>query len=84
MRCGCQRVNNMHELENVKNMIYEAFANVEYPGDWCLRGSNEGEEPYLLEKEFKGRTDWRNIDAVFLDQALRNFWLEKAEEKPEN
>lgn len=50
-------------------MIRKAFAGVEYPGDWCLRGSNEGDEPYLLEEEFKGKTDWTIIDPEFLDQA---------------
>jgi len=42
---------------------------MEYPGDWCLRGSNEGDEPYLLEEEFKGKTDWHVLDPMFLDQA---------------
>ena len=42
---------------------------MEYPGDWCLRDSNEGDEPYLLEKEFAGKTDWRNLESTFIDQA---------------
>ena len=53
----------------LEERIREAFASVEYPGDWCLRGSNEGEEPYLLEKEFRGKTDRWALDAAFLDQA---------------
>jgi hypothetical protein len=53
----------------VKAMIRAAFVGVEYPGDWCLRGSNEGDEPYLVEKELTGKTDWRALDAAFLDQA---------------
>jgi hypothetical protein len=53
----------------VKNAIRSAFSKVEYPGDWCLRGSNEGDEPYLLEAEFKGKTDWSALDPGFLDQA---------------
>jgi hypothetical protein len=57
------------DAEAVKAMIRVAFAGVEYPGDWCLRGSNEGDEPYLLEQEFKGKTDWRALDAAFLDRA---------------
>lgn len=56
-------------MEAVKALVREAFAGVEYPGDWCLRGSNEGEEPYLLEDEFKGKTDWRTLDAAFIDRA---------------
>ena len=46
---------------------------MEFPGDWCLRGSNEGDEPHLLEKEFQGKTDWRTLDAAFLDQAPDGF-----------
>jgi len=46
---------------------------VEYPGDWCLRGSNEGDEPYLLEQEFEGKTDWSTLAPAFLDQAPDGF-----------
>jgi hypothetical protein len=59
----------MDDKEKVEAQITSAFAAVEYPGDWCLRGSNEGDEPYLVEKEFKGKTDWRILDPTFLDQA---------------
>jgi hypothetical protein len=55
--------------ETVKAQIRDAFKDVEFPGDWCLRGSNEGDEPYLLEQEFAGKTDWRTLDPKFLDQA---------------
>ena len=55
--------------EAVKALIHEAFAGNAYPGDWCLRGSDEGEEPYLLEEEFKGKADWRTLDAAFIDRA---------------
>jgi hypothetical protein len=41
---------------------------VEYPGDWCLRGSNEGTEPFETEEAFAGKSDWRTLDAAFLDQ----------------
>ncbi len=53
--------------------ITAAFGAVEYPGDWCLRGGNEGDEPYLVEQEFRGRTDWRTLDAEFLDGAPGGF-----------
>ena len=33
------------------------------------RGSNEGNEPYLLEEQFQGKTDWRALEASFIDQA---------------
>lgn len=49
--------------------IIEAFTDTEYPGDWCLRGSNLGDEPFLVENEFKGKTDWKTIDCEFLNQA---------------
>jgi hypothetical protein len=57
------------DAQAVKAIIRAAFERVEYPGDWCLRGSNEGDEPYLLEQEFKGKADWRALDPAFLDQA---------------
>ena len=50
-------------------VAFPAFAAVEYPGDWCLRDSNEGDEPHLLEKEFAGKCDWRTLDPAFLDRA---------------
>lgn len=59
----------MENIETVEAKIVSAFATVEYPGDWCLRGSNEGDEPYLLDKDFAGRSDWRTLEPSFLDQA---------------
>ena len=59
----------MSDLSSVTQQIERAFADVDYPGDWCLVNSLEGEEPALLEREFKGRDDWRVLDAAFLDQA---------------
>ena len=29
----------------------------------------KAEEPYLLEEEFKGKTDWQLLDSEFIDQA---------------
>ncbi len=63
----------MPDAEAVKTLIRTAFTDVPYPGDWCLRGSNDGDEPYLLEAEFKGKTDWRALDASFIDQAPHGF-----------
>ncbi len=63
----------MNELESLKEQINTAFAAVEYPGDWNLAGSREGDEPYLLAEEFKGRSDWRVLEAAFLDQAPGGF-----------
>ena len=59
----------MIDKESIIALITEVFAAVEYPGDWCLRGGNEGDEPLLVEQEFKGKTDWRILDPAFLDQA---------------
>jgi hypothetical protein len=63
----------MPDLEGLKSQIRSAFAGVEFPGDWCLRGSNDGNEPYLLEQEFKGKSDWAALDAKFLDQAPSGY-----------
>lgn len=49
--------------------IEHAFAGVRYPGDLDLTDSTYGEEPAALVDEFRGRTDWRALDAEFLDQA---------------
>jgi hypothetical protein len=63
----------MGDKEQIIAQITAAFAAVEYPGDWRLRGSDLGDEPYLLEEEFKGKTDWHLLDAAFLDQAPDGF-----------
>jgi hypothetical protein len=63
----------VNDLAQLKTQILDAFAEVEYPGDWCLRGSNEGDEPFLLEQEFKGKIDWRTLDSSFIDQAPNGF-----------
>ena len=57
----------MADKETIKLQIRSAFAHVEYPGDWCLRGSDEGDEPFLVERDFKGKDDWRLLDPEFLD-----------------
>ena len=57
----------MSDRETVINHIREAFANVEHPGDEFLQGSFDGCEPYEVVSPFKGRHDWRTVDAGFLD-----------------
>lgn len=57
----------MSKRETVMNQIREAFAEVEYPGDEFLQGSYDGCEPYETVTPFRGRNDWRAIDAEFLD-----------------
>lgn len=49
--------------------ITRAFANVPYPGDDDLTGSTYGDEPAALVREFSGKTDWRTLDAEFLNGA---------------
>ncbi len=59
----------MRDKEALKEQIRAAFAHMEYPGDWCLRGSNEGDEPFLVERDFKGKRDWHALDPQFLEQS---------------
>lgn len=63
----------IRDPEVVKAAIREAFADVDYPGDWCLVGSREGDEPLLLEQEFKGKDRWQDLDPAFIDQAPGGF-----------
>ena len=56
-------------MKYIATEIVHAFANVEYPGDWCLRESDEGLEPFAVERAFRGKDDWRSLDHDFLDGA---------------
>lgn len=60
-------------VEQVIAAITDAFRPNKYPGDWCLKRSTEGDEPYLLEKEFTGKTSWESLDVQFIDQAPDGF-----------
>jgi hypothetical protein len=62
-----------HMKERVIEQIAVAFGKVEFPGDWCLRDSDEGNESFLLEQEFKGKNDWRILEPKFLDQAPAGY-----------
>ena len=57
----------------IEEEIRRAFATVERPGNWALRESSEGEEPFLVEAAFADKDDWRTIDATFLDAAPDGF-----------
>jgi hypothetical protein len=59
--------------EALREKIRRAFANTPRPDNSRLRDSNEGEEPYLVEKEFSDKQDWRTLDAAFLDRAPDGF-----------
>lgn len=56
-------------MNNLIFRIDQAFADVTYPGDDDLTDSTYGEEPAALIEEFRGKVDWRALDAEFLDQA---------------
>lgn len=59
--------------EALKRKIRLAFAHTTYPGDGNLRRSEMGEEPYLVEEEFRGKTDWTALDAEFLDTVPQGY-----------
>jgi len=61
------------DKDAVTSQIAAAFASVEYPGDWNLSGSREGDEPHLVARDFKGKSDWRSLDAAFIDLAPDGF-----------
>lgn len=53
--------------------IDAAFASVPAPPIWCLTNSREGEEPELLEIDFRDKRDWHSLTPEFLDQAPGGF-----------
>lgn len=59
--------------EALKAQIRAAFEDTPAPSPSQLRGSQEGDEPYLLEKEFLGKDDWTTLDVEFIDQAPAGF-----------
>lgn len=59
----------MPDVDTLKSQIQAAFAAGAYPGDACLRGSDEGVEPFRVERDFRGKTDWRTLDPAFIDQS---------------
>lgn len=63
----------MNNRDEVIRLIKDAFKRNKYPGDDNIRESNQGDEPFLLEKEFKGKKDWQYLNSSFLDQAPDGF-----------
>jgi hypothetical protein len=59
----------MEDRETVKAIIRTAFRQVTYPGDDYLRGSDQGYEPYYVQRDFMGKNDWRSLDPKFIDQS---------------
>jgi len=59
--------------EALKAQIRAAFEDTPAPVPSQLRGSTEGDEPYLLEDEFLGKDDWTTLDVEFIDQAPAGY-----------
>lgn len=68
----------MRDKDSVINIIYDAFAKNEYPGDDYLIGSREGSEPFEEIEPFIGKSDWTAIDSKILDRhsGALNFFSE--------
>jgi hypothetical protein len=57
----------MNDPSAVIEKIQLAFGDNEYPGDAYLQGSFEGDEPFDEVQPFQGHTDWKTLEAAFLD-----------------
>lgn len=55
-------------VDEVVEIIEQAFSGNEYPGDAWLQGSREGDEPFEECGAFAGQTDWHTLPPAFLDQ----------------
>jgi hypothetical protein len=60
-------------LDRLEAQIREAFEATPAPDPARLRGSGGGEEPLLLEAEFRHVPDWRQVNASFIDRAPNGF-----------
>jgi hypothetical protein len=61
----------MHEVDALKNLIRQAFADVPYPGDGHLVAhANYGDEYTWTMEAFRGLDNWRTLEPVFLDNPL--------------
>jgi hypothetical protein len=72
-RCGCGAFVIDDPLAVLRARIVTAFQETPSPVPSRLRGSDEGEEPFLLELEFRDVPDWRDLPASFLDRAPDGF-----------
>jgi uncharacterized protein DUF6714 len=63
----------MADIEKLKDQIRTAFASVRYPGDKKLRGSDQTDEPFAVEHEFYGKSDWRVLSPEFIDRAPKGL-----------
>lgn len=61
----------MSDPEQLIAKIERAFADVPYPGDDALVSRpTYGEEPAALQRSFAGKSNWRLLDAAYLNQTL--------------
>jgi hypothetical protein len=60
-------------VEKLKEQIRIAFASVRYPGDKQLRGSDQTDEPFAVEHEFYGKSDWQVLSSEFIDQVPKGL-----------
>jgi hypothetical protein len=58
----------MADKESTYEAITSAFAGSTYPGDEFLIGSREGREPFDEIAPFRGRSNWKELNAEFLDE----------------
>jgi hypothetical protein len=56
-------------VKDLEDQISAAFATVPPPPVWSLANSREGNEPLLVERDFRDKTDWRVLSPEFLDSA---------------
>jgi hypothetical protein len=61
------------ELDRLEAQIRAAFQHTPPPDPGGLRGSDDGDEPFLLEAEFCQVPDWRQVDLAFIDRAPDGF-----------
>ncbi|HEV8323512.1 MAG TPA: DUF6714 family protein [Myxococcota bacterium] len=60
-------------VRRLEAQIRRAFARTPRPFAAALRDSNEGVEPFLVEKVFKNAGDWPALTPAFLDRAPEGY-----------
>ena len=65
----------MLTLDDIRQLVRDAFRDVPPPPPWCLANSLEGEEPRLLERDFAAvrGLHWSVLEHTFLDRAPGGF-----------
>lgn len=59
----------MKSADEIKALIVSAFADAKFPGESRIVDSDQGSEPERVERDFRGKTDWRSLDPRFIDQS---------------